>query len=256
MLVVILVHAMERGRASEGSTNSLPLEITGQDGASMVLVPGGSFTMGSDSTRPDEKPAHEVVLDAFYIDRYEVTNRLYGTFMEATGAHAPVHWEDERVNAPDQPVVGVRWYDARAYCAWAGKRLPTEAEWEKAARGSDGRRYPWGDEWGGGRAHVGQDYRKSSAKPAPVGAYDKGQSPYGVYGMAGNVWEWVQDWYSPEYYAKSPRRNPEGPPEGRYKVFRGGSWVLDARFARSAYRDKNEPGYRHDGLGFRCAKTP
>ena len=156
----------------------------GRDGAPMVLVPAGEFLMGSE-VWDHTMPVRRVYLDAFYIDTYEVTNALYQRFMQATGRQAPASWH----NSPNQPVVGVSWHAARAYCQWADKRLPTEAEWEKAARGTDGRTYPWGNQW----HHTKVNTRLSGklGKPTPVGSYEADRSPYGVYDMAGNVGEWV-----------------------------------------------------------------
>jgi len=155
----------------------------------MVLVPAGEFVMGSEAG-PSERPVRRVFLDAYYIDTYEVTNGLYGKFLQATRRHEPRYWKDARVNDPNQPVVGVTWYDAEAYCHWSGKRLPTEAEWEKAARGTDGRISPWGNQWDSARASTSDG---GSGKLSPVGSYEAGKSPYGAYDMAGNVWEWVAD---------------------------------------------------------------
>ncbi len=227
-----------------------PKAAQGEDGAEMVLVPAGEFWMGSDDF-PQEKPRHRVYLDAYSIDKYEVTNSLYKRFMEATGRKAPDYWNDSTWNGPTQPVVGVSWHDAEAYCRWAGKRLPTEAEWEKAARGTDGRRYPWGDQWDSSRANSGES---KIGKTVPVGSYPGGVSPYGAHDLAGNVWEWVADWYDADYYKQSPVRNPTGPASGRDKVLRGGSWFKIPVMLRSAYRDHLWPDYWSKEFGFRCAR--
>jgi hypothetical protein len=182
--------------------------VRADNGAEMVLVPAGEFWMGSDDGNDDEKPRHRVDLDAYYIDRYEITNGLYQRFMEATNRPGPRYWSDSHLNGASQPVVGVNWYDAEAYCRWVGKRLPTEAEWEKAARGDDGRTYPWGEQWDSSRANSKESQRN---KAAPVGSYPSGVSPYGAYDMAGNVWEWVADWYAKDYYERSPPAEPAGP---------------------------------------------
>jgi iron(II)-dependent oxidoreductase len=216
----------------------------------MVLVPAGEFLMGSNEYT-DETPPHRVYLDAFHIDRYETTNALYERFMRATGRGAPDYWTDSSFNAPTQPVVGVTWYDADAYCKWAGKRLPTEAEWEKAARGTDGRKYPWGEQWDAGRANSGET---RLGKTAPVGSYPSGVSPYGAHDMAGNVWEWVADWYEAAYYRRSPERNPKGPDSGQYRVVRGGSWGYVPALLRASNRVSNSPGNRGSSFGFRCAR--
>jgi len=220
------------------------------DGAEMVAVPAGQFLMGSDGD-DDEKPQHRVTLDGFHIDKYEVTNALYGKFMSATGRRAPEYWNDSKFNSPQQPVVGVSWQDADAYCRWAGKRLPTEAEWEKAARGTDGRRYPWGDQWEASRANSRESGRGSTVE---VSSYPTGASPYGAYNMAGNVWEWAGDWYDKEYYKRSPDRNPKGPDAGTDRVVRGGSWDSSPFALRAADRGSDAQDSRLNYLGFRCAR--
>jgi formylglycine-generating enzyme required for sulfatase activity len=198
----------------------------------MVLVPAGYFTMGSNDAE-DEKPPHRVWVDAFYIEKYELTNQQYGEFMKATGHRPPVYWDQPRFNAPDQPVVGVSWDDAMAYCTWVGRRLPTEAEWEKAARGGlEGKKYPWGDEEPTGRAIYGLDL--SVGKPTPVGRCQPNN--YGLYDMAGNAWEWCADWYNPYYYKTSPERNPQGSSNGLYRVVRGGVWFRIENDLRCASR--------------------
>ena len=244
----------------------------------MILIPAGEFIMGSvdeyDSEQPihevyldgydDENPVHRVYLDAYHIDRYPVTNAEYKKFVEATGHRKPSHWKGSDY-PPDQashPVVNVSWKDAVAYAQWAGKRLPTEAEWEKAARGTDGRRYPWGDEWDKSKCNV---WESGIGGTTPVGKYSPvGDSPYGGADMAGNVWEWCNDWYNGGYYTISPARNPMGPPSGktRTKVVRGGAWYgngdsawySNGDSARSAYRGNLDPSDRDDDVGFRCAK--
>jgi formylglycine-generating enzyme required for sulfatase activity len=223
--------------------------VKGDDGAEMVLVPAGEFVMGSNDD--DERPPHRVHLDAYYIDRYETTNALYRTFVSATGRQAPSSWNDPTFNGDTQPVVGASWHDADAYCRWVGKRLPTEAEWEKAARGTDGRKYPWGDPWEASRTNSDESKLGSTSR---VGSYPTGLSPYDVHDMAGNVWEWVSDWYSYDYYSRSPGRNPKGPSSGTARVLRGGSWLSEAVRLRAAYRYSYSPGYRFEDVGFRCAK--
>lgn len=201
--------------------------------APMVLVPAGEFTMGSrkdDKTaEKDERPAHLVYLNAFSIDQYEVTTSRFAEFLRETKRAVPKYWSEQ---VPQQhgnkPVVGVDWNDADAYCAWAGKRLPTEAEWEKAARGTDQRLYPWGNQPPNEqRANVNRccDF-KDYGVLTDVGSYEQGKSAYGAYDMAGNVWEWTADWYEENYYSTSPARNPKGPSSGEYRVLRGGSWAL------------------------------
>ncbi|HSL02195.1 MAG TPA: formylglycine-generating enzyme family protein [Nitrospiraceae bacterium] len=241
-------------------------KITGKDGAPMVLVAAGEFTMGSNEGGDDEKPVHRVSLNAYYMDKYEVTVGQYAKFLEATGMDAPPKWTtmDEPPHQK-RPVVNVDWSDANTYCEWAGKRLPTEAEWEKAARGTDGRIYPWGN----GppdrlRANYGKEKWNNHAALVPVGQLEDGKSPYGIYDLAGNVWEWVSDWYDDDYYKNGPSRNPKGPESGKYKVLRGGSWDLAPEHLRSERRDfntpsspdYNSPSYRNFNSGFRCAKNP
>ena len=221
----------------------------------MALVPAGEFTMGSSTGDADEQPAHLIHVDAFLIDIYEVTVRRYAAFLKATGV---TDWKT--MNQPanqKRPIANVEWADAAAYCNWAGKRLPTEAEWEKAARGTDGRLYPWGNDPPTPRhAH----YRKSGSHNhgtlAPVGTLDQGKSPYGLYDMAGNVWEWVGDWYADDYYKNSPLQSPTGPSSGESKVLRGGSWDSNPQQLRSTLRYFHRSAHRHKDYGFRCAKTP
>jgi formylglycine-generating enzyme required for sulfatase activity len=228
----------------------------------MVLIPAGEFTMGSPTGegKSAEHPQHTVYLDAFYIDKYEVTNAQYKKFMDAKGHPDPRFWQDNKFNAPNQPVVGVSWFDAEAYCKWAGKRLPTEAEWEKAARGTDGRKYPWGNEApnAGGiwRANYdpGDDAADGFAYTAPVGSFPAGVSPYGIHDMAGNMLEWCADWGDNNYYSVSPKNNPKGPSSGKYRVLRGGSWFnYLVNLLRAAFRGWDDPDLGYDYFGFRCA---
>lgn len=244
----------------------------GRDGAPMVLVPAGPFMMGSSTmdkqAKPDEMPAHRVSLKAFYIDRFEVTQGQYRKFLAEAGRSAHRFCDREEPAAKDHtplketwnegdpassrlPVVGVDWFDAAAYCAWAGQRLPSEAEWEKAARGTDERIYPWGDRWEKARANSYESGMKTSA---PIGSYESGASPFGAEDMAGNVWEWVRDWYAPRYYLDSSRESPPGPAAGSFRVVRGGSSLSDARGLRSPGRDSNDPTGRYNNFGFRCAQ--
>jgi formylglycine-generating enzyme required for sulfatase activity len=233
-------------------------EITGRDGAPMVLVPAGEFMMGSNDY-DDEKPIHRVSLDDYYIDKYEVTTTRYAAFLQATSRATPSSWnEASQVSDGERPVIGVDWNDADAYCRYYGKRLPTEAEWEKAARGADGRKYPWGNEKPTSR-HTNFNKCcdwKGYATLTAVTEHDAGKSPYGAYDMAGNVWEWTADWYDKTYYQSSPDRNPTGPSSGSYKVSRGGSWSLDMNNVRAANRGSFHPTLQGNFLGVRCAKTP
>jgi formylglycine-generating enzyme required for sulfatase activity len=223
--------------------------------ADMVYVPAGEFEMGSNQGDADQQPAHRVYLDAFYIDQYEVTNARYEQFVRAKGRKPPMWWGDERFRGPQQPVVGITWEEAAAYCRWLDKRLPTEAEWEKAARGTRGRLYPWGDNFVYGRANIvvpddGYEYT------APVGSYPGGASPYGALDMAGNVAEWCADWYAADYYQHSPRHNPQGPANGEYRVVRGGSWNGSSYEARSTHRWRYFPDTPRSYIGFRCLWQP
>jgi len=232
----------------------------------MVTVPAGEFIMGSDPRKdpaagPQEQPLHRVTLDTFEIDRYEVSNVEYLRFVLSTGASWPQFWRAKPF--PDKmathPVINVSWQEADAYCRWAGKRLPTEAEWEKAARGSDGRMFPWGDEPAGWiKSNIAHPGSKRGAKYPPlanINRYDKGVSPYGVYQLAGNVSEWVSDWFDPDYYRLGINENPQGPKTGELKVFRGGSWNEDPEVARSAGRNGGEPTRKSYLTGFRCARS-
>ena len=244
-----------------------PSPITGKDGAVMVLVAAGEFMMGAreddKEAAKDERPAHQVYLDAFYIDQYEVTTSRYATFFQEMKRNPPEYWSESVLKRHgNKPVVGVTWEDANAYCVWAGKKLPTEAEWEKAARGTDGRLYPWGQEPPNEQlANFNQGFDfKDYGVLTDVGSFESGKSPYGAYDMAGNAWEWVADWYDETLYqqratGKEPVRNPQGPDKGEFKVLRGGSWSdFEAGNLRSANRFGNNPSSRFYDLGFRCAQ--
>lgn len=233
-------------------------EITGKDGASMVLVSAGEFMMGDDTSgRNDERPAHPVYLDAFYIDQYEVTTSRYAKFWQETNRPVPEYWSDQVLRQHGRkPVVGVDWSDATAYCSWAGKGLPTEAEWEKAARGTDQRVYPWGNAAPNttlANFDRGFDFKQYGVL-TDVGAFEQGKSPSGAYDMAGNVWEWVADWYDTNYYSKSPKQNPRGPSSGELRILRGGSWFNGPASVRSATRGRLTPSTRDANIGFRCAQ--
>jgi formylglycine-generating enzyme required for sulfatase activity len=237
-------------------------EIVGKDGAPMMLIPAGEFWMGSPEGegKEDERPRHQVFLDAFYMDKFEVTVSRYREFIQSTDRSKPMDWKQVDVTTlGNLPVVGVDWNDADSYCRWAGKRLPTEAEWEKAARGADGRTYPWGNEEPTARlANFGKQGSRTvkayEAGLVPMNSYEAGQSPYGLHHMAGNVWEWVGDWYDEHYYHRSPARNPKGPSHGMMKVFRGGSLYNDPTDVRSANRHRFPSSTQLISLGFRCAQ--
>jgi formylglycine-generating enzyme required for sulfatase activity len=214
----------------------------------MVFIPGGKFTMGRNDGEPDEGPAHEVEIKPFFLDAQEVTNQDYKKFVDATGHAAPKHWKGSYV--PDEaryPVTHVTWEDAMAYAKWANKRLPTEAEWEYAARGGGkGYLYPWGNQWQPGYANVD---RKGLAKPAPVRSFERDVSQFGVFDMAGNVSEWVQDFYSQRYGAS---------PDQRLRVYRGGNFLDAPEKSTNTYRWSDFPidipDEQMPRVGFRCAK--
>ncbi len=250
----------------------------------MVAVPAGVFLMGSETGRSNEQPSRDVYLDAYQIDRYEVTNIQYEQFVKAAGAGAPRHWSDGMYpdGQADMPVVGVSWQEAAAYCAWIGEWLPTEAEWEKACRGTDGRTYPWGNAWDANRANAGQPFTEaragvwdeawtllrvtspSAAAPSlrPVGSYASGASPFGVMDMAGNAAEWVADWFNWSDYRDLPDSNPLSTGPEWNHVMRGSSWYLpygdpaEAQYrSRCSARDASHAGGSDARLGFRCART-
>jgi formylglycine-generating enzyme required for sulfatase activity len=241
--------------------------IKGKDGAPMVLIPAGPFLMGSNDGLPNERPEHTVVLDAYYIDQFEITAGRYQKFLESARHNLPPTWDDEVAQAMgDLPAVGMSWNDAAAYCKWAGKRLPTEAEWEKAARGTDGRRYPWGHMqpfvdianynrgvWVSEAVTLVPVNSGIEGMSVRHGLKEGGKSPYGLYHMAGNAAEWVNDWYDREYYQKSPDKNPKGPETGERKVIRGGSWADLPTALRVTARFSAEPDFEDRTIGFRCA---
>jgi len=279
--------------------SGLPLEIVClADGMEMVLVPAGNFKMGTSvdewhqfaqlmepwvtkgsisAERYDkqyfssEMPQRHVYLDTFYIDKYEVTNLMYYLFRRETGHRLPLHWSPETPNSMPfgleyHPVTFVDWNDAWTYARWVGKRLPTEAEWEKASRGTDGRVYPWGDHFDHSRAHYRLAYyvhdlesklvdNRKRTRVASVDSYPEGASPYGAVDMIGNVWEWVNDWFDPDYYNTGPLINPLRPSEGEYRVVRGGASDYDAEKLRCTFRGISKPAYRDWDTGFRCALT-
>ena len=243
----------QRHKQSNGMTVAAPLLDR-----SMVLVPAGEFTMGSLGGDPDEQPVRQVYVGAFFMDKHQVAVSQYGRFLEATHQERPPDWT--AMNKPayqNRPIANVDWAEADTYCTWAGKRLPTEAEWEKAARGTDGRTYPWGNEPPTRfHANAGKEVFSNRGTLTPVGTFEAGMSPYGIYDMAGNVWEWVSDWYDQDYYKSGPVQNPPGPRKGDYKVVRGGSWGSGTDDLRAANREVHVPSFRGFGTGFRCAKNP
>jgi len=227
----------------------------GADEREMILVPEGVFTRGSDSGGYDEKPEQEIYLDAFYVDKYEVTVEAYERFRRAADyvkPSFPFFMGDSKIfETPNFPVVGVSWMDAGNYCEWAGKRLLSEAEWEKAARGTHGLTYPWGSKFLAKRANI-NGTADGHKHLAPVGSFPMGRSMYGVYDMSGNASEWVNDWYDQFYYMKSPMMNPEGAENKSNRVFRGGSWDARKVDVRAAKRFAATPGRKDSILGFRC----
>jgi formylglycine-generating enzyme required for sulfatase activity len=234
----------------------------------MVLIPKGYFQMGSKKSmfelRPHdlfntdrhtlgpENPAHEVYLDDFYMDIYEVTNDAYAKYVTAVSGKKPRGWNSPDFKGPQQPVVGVDWKEAVKFCEWQNKRLPTEAEWEKAARGKRPVKYPWGNTPpDSSKLNYNEDIKKTTA----VGSFETGKSDYGVYDLSGNVAEWVNDWHYPEYYLFSPKKNPPGPEKGKYKIIRGGSWRHNAEDVNLTYRNATTPVNRSTSIGFRCTKS-
>ena len=246
-----------------------PKNMTPPEG--MVLIPSGEFIMGSDKVdtegkgtefgtiKPwylDEHPAHQVKLPAYFIDQYEVTNTAYKQFVKATGSRAPQTWQKGKVPAGREnfPVTFVNWYNAERFCKFVGKRLPSEAEWEKAARGTDGRDYPWGNSFDANKANTGDT---GLGDLAPVGQFESGKSPFGVHDMTGNAWEWTADWYRP-YPGTDYQSDAFG---NQFKVLRGGGWGGVGHYAipyfyRTSYRFYINPEGAYPDAGFRCAKDP
>lgn len=228
-------------------------EVRGRDGGEAVLIHGGSFVLGDD----EHAPLREVFIDDFYLDRHEVTTAQYARFMQALGlSQRPEHWDDVPADA-QLPVVGVTWHEADTYCRWAGKRLPTDAEWEAAARGGGARRYPWGD-----AQPDAQRARFAVSAEAPyqgglaaVGSHTAGDSAAGVHDLAGNASEWVADWYA-EGIDSGQTHNPKGAETGTAKVIRGGGWYDAAERILSTRRYFADPQQRSDDIGFRCAQAP
>ncbi|MBG0785467.1 MAG: SUMF1/EgtB/PvdO family nonheme iron enzyme [Anaerolineaceae bacterium] len=252
------------------STQEPVISINEKDGAEMVYVPAGEFLMGSEDGDSDEAPEHTVYLDAYWIYQHEVTNEQYAVFLNEMGNQTEdsVTWLDisstytiihesggewtADSGYEDHPVVEVTWYGAQAYCEWAGGGLPTEAQWEKAARGEDGNTYPWGE--ASPNCDLAQ-YSGCSGDAITVGSLPAGASEYGALDMAGNVWEWVADWYDAGYYEDSSSQNPKGPASGMYRVLRSGAWHNNERYLRASNRHRNDPGSSNDYNGFRCVPS-
>ena len=231
--------------------------IIGDDERVMVLVPAGFFQMGSDNGDPDEAPQHPVFLSEFYLDQYEVSNSAYSRFLNATGysnPFVPVFDDDlTKLLNPEQVAVGMTWNSAAAYCLWAGKRLPTEAEWEKSARGETPRTWPWGEVFSDKKANI-KGEADGYQYTAPSGQFEGGRSPFGVYDMAGNGAEWVADWYDEKVYGSAPVKDPRGPETGKHRVVRGGSWAETPVNVRTSKRFAVRQGRADSIIGFRCAK--
>jgi len=233
----------------------MPVEtrVDPKTGIEYVRVPAGQLRMGSLEEEADARPIHLVQLAAFWIGKYEVTREQYEQFVKATGHTLPRHWKNKLLSMPNAPVIGVSWEDAVAFAEWAGGRLPTEAEWEYAARGGTSRRYPWGDEDPDPvRAVFHLDVGFGGTKA--VGGAKEGASPFGALDMAGNVFEWCADWYNERYYAASPAENPRGPATGEQRVVRGGAWISLPDACRAAARAKFPPVSKSTLVGIRLAK--
>ena len=245
--------------------------ISSLDGMTLVYIPPGEFNMGSISANPDEIPVHTVQLDGYWLDRTEVSNAMFTSFLNSAGNRLeggtnwlnplnPLVWIYEKdgrwqtlPGKEKYPIVGVSWYGANAYCEWAGRHLPTEAQWEYAARGVDSRRFPWGND------DLNCDHARflgCGNTPIEVESLPLGSSPFGVFDLAGNVAEWVNDRYAADYYQQSPRLNPTGPMNGYYRVIRGGYWGSAYIALQTAHRDWAGADERSEGIGFRCALTP
>ena len=245
-LSLILVNV---GSLINKTENGLSLAKTDME---MVFVPAGNFLMGSENSDRNQRPQHKVFLDSFWIDQTEVTNSHYQLCVKegaCISPHEVDYFKDTKYN--NHPVIYLSWVEAQTFCVWAGKRLPTEAEWEKAARGDDARIYPWGNRKPNPSLLNFYDNEKGTTD---VGNFSSGASPYGALDMSGNVWEWTSDWYDPKYYITSPVRNPQGPLTGDRRVVRGGSWFsLTEIVVRTYYRKASIPAAQNYTTGFRCA---
>jgi sulfatase modifying factor 1 len=221
----------------------------------LVLIPEGWFRMGSEAGQENERPVHRVWVETFYFATSQVTNAEYARFLNATGSQAPPLWEDPNFNHPEQPVVAVSWFEALKYCEWLSAitsrkyRLPTEAEWERAARGGvEDRLFPWGDDAPQSLPNYGQRWKTG---PEPVARSTP--TAFGLYDICQNVHEWCSDWYQPDYYAASPERNPRGPESGERRASRGGSWRHHIKVTRCAARSSIPPEFQYADYGFRVA---
>jgi len=234
--------------------------MEGQDSMTLLYVPEGEFLRGSEEDEPDEKPQRSIYLDAFWIDKTEVTNEMYAACVNGGECRPPEangsftrnsYYDNPEYN--NYPVIEISWEDARTYCEWTGRRLPTEAEWEKAARGTEGQTYPWGDQ---SPSEDLLNFSFNVGDTTEVGSYLAGASPYGALDMAGNVWEWTADWYDADYYKDAPERNPQGPDTGGSRVLRGASWSNAARWVRAGIRGRNAPADRYDLAVFVAPARP
>jgi len=245
-----------------GATSALADSSQTEGPTDMVLIPAGEFLMGSPEKkgRWDEHPQHKVYLDAYWIDRHEVTGGDFERYLARNPKQHPTitGWHDRKVRPgmERKPVIGLTWKRCRNYCLWRGKRLPTEAEWERAAGGKNHRTYPWGEELPDEtRAHFNRCcFIDKGDILREVGTLELGKTPEGVYGMSGNIAEWVFDWYDGHYYQKSPRKNPKGPLKGKYHVIRGGAWNSLPDYMRVSHRYGQNDGQEFYGIGCRCAK--
>ncbi len=247
---------------AQNAEQSPARETSEPDG--MVLIPAGELTMGRTQTTPDDetgmrprillddRPPHTVRLDAFYMDRHEATHAEYARFVEATGHPRPYHWLEGKPppGRADYPIYNIDWSDAKIYCEWASKRLPTEAEWERAARGGvEGAAYPWGDE----KPTAIRARFATTDGPGPVERHPP--NAFGLHDMAGGVAEWCSDWFERTYYENSPSENPQGPVDGLYKVIRGGAWSDGSRRVTVFFRNWVRPNQRTPNIGFRCVQA-